>query len=328
MPRGSPLWMAPEVVRGESQGRESDIWSLGCTVIEMFTGLPAWKDCGAHTLFQIGYSNDLPEFPAQLPELGKDFLKKCLNRNPRQRWSSDQLLQHPFLLPVSLSKTTIDASPRSIFDWPTLVFSPSSSPSSSSTSSSYNDIDEITIKGRIGELATTTGVNWESDGWVEVRAMKNQKDEEDTSSEYSELETGVELEIHNDDYSTWINLTVNDNENEDKDDYDEVSSSNTSVSGVDGVSRCGHGDSYGGVKIEILEPDIIVTLDLLLLLLLILLYSFSRNKNILCKYECYIVILHSLSTFLFSSWNFGASSYITNSNIVYFEFSKKKKKRY
>ncbi|KAK1578143.1 hypothetical protein Q3G72_027886 [Acer saccharum] len=31
VPCGSPLWMAPKVVKGEFQGPESDVWSLGCT---------------------------------------------------------------------------------------------------------------------------------------------------------------------------------------------------------------------------------------------------------------------------------------------------------
>ncbi|KFK31118.1 hypothetical protein AALP_AA6G070300 [Arabis alpina] len=41
---GTPAFMAPEVARGEKQGKESDIWAVGCTVIEMVTGSPPWKE--------------------------------------------------------------------------------------------------------------------------------------------------------------------------------------------------------------------------------------------------------------------------------------------
>ena len=41
---GSVQWMAPEVVKEDGCGSKSDIWSLGCTVVEMFVGGSPWGD--------------------------------------------------------------------------------------------------------------------------------------------------------------------------------------------------------------------------------------------------------------------------------------------
>ncbi|XP_020234874.1 mitogen-activated protein kinase kinase kinase 17-like [Cajanus cajan] len=85
-PRGSPLWMAPEVIRRERQGPAADVWSLGCTVVEMLTGKPPWPGSAAvEALSRIGFSGEVPEFPRRLSELGRDFLEKCLRREPCRR---------------------------------------------------------------------------------------------------------------------------------------------------------------------------------------------------------------------------------------------------
>ena len=40
--QGSVFWMAPEVVKQTSYTAKADIWSLGCLIVEMFTGHHPW----------------------------------------------------------------------------------------------------------------------------------------------------------------------------------------------------------------------------------------------------------------------------------------------
>ncbi|KAE8700456.1 Saposin-like aspartyl protease family protein [Hibiscus syriacus] len=103
---GTPVYMAPEVARGEQQGFSADVWALGCTVIEMATGRAPWPDVRdpVSALYRIGYSNDVPEIPNMISKLARDFLSKCLRRDPAERWSATQLLSHDF---VKESKETV-----------------------------------------------------------------------------------------------------------------------------------------------------------------------------------------------------------------------------
>ncbi|CAD5177577.1 unnamed protein product [Musa acuminata subsp. malaccensis] len=111
--RGTPMFMAPEVARGEEQSAPADIWALGCTVIEMATGRPPWPlvSDALSALHQIAFATDVPEFPRWISEEGRDFLSRCLRRDPLERWTAEQLLQHPF---VAASRV---ANPPSKSDW-------------------------------------------------------------------------------------------------------------------------------------------------------------------------------------------------------------------
>jgi len=42
--KGSPYWMAPEVILNSNGCSLSvDVWSLGCTILEMATTKPPWS---------------------------------------------------------------------------------------------------------------------------------------------------------------------------------------------------------------------------------------------------------------------------------------------
>jgi serine/threonine protein kinase len=98
--RGTPYWMAPEVVRqSASVGAPADIWSLACTVIEMATGQPPWADVETPiaVLYHIATTKAPPALPPWLSPDALDFLGRCFTSRPEARPTAAELLQHPFL---------------------------------------------------------------------------------------------------------------------------------------------------------------------------------------------------------------------------------------
>eukprot|EP00873_Tetraselmis_striata_P025957 jgi/Tetstr1/446221/TSEL_033765.t1 len=98
--RGSVFWMAPEVIKGTGYGRRADIWSVGCTVIEMLTGKHPWPELGdSHwsAMFQIAKTTTGPPIPDCVSAVARDFLGLCFRVDPAQRPTASELLQHPFV---------------------------------------------------------------------------------------------------------------------------------------------------------------------------------------------------------------------------------------
>lgn len=184
--RGTPMYMSPEMVAGGEQEAPADIWALGCMVVEMLTGAPAWK-CRRETDFgalfmRIGVGEEVPEIPSDLSEDGRDFLGKCFLKDPRSRWTAEMLLRHPFLTNDDLLECceVTSTSPRSAFDFPDWVSEQSSqmtvlpSPESALNHLPFHSFESFTTSPavRLNELvADHETPNWSVfDSWVTVRA--------------------------------------------------------------------------------------------------------------------------------------------------------------
>ncbi|XP_016139990.1 serine/threonine-protein kinase 10-like [Sinocyclocheilus grahami] len=108
---GTPYWMAPEVVMCEtSKDRpydyKADIWSLGITLIELAQIEPPNHEMNPmRVLLKIAKAEPPTlQQPSKWSPKFKDFLKHALDKNVDNRWSTAQLLQHPFVSSVTDSR--------------------------------------------------------------------------------------------------------------------------------------------------------------------------------------------------------------------------------
>eukprot|EP01117_Protostelium_nocturnum_P012287 TRINITY_DN4522_c0_g1_i2.p1 TRINITY_DN4522_c0_g1~~TRINITY_DN4522_c0_g1_i2.p1 ORF type:complete len:809 (+),score=261.53 TRINITY_DN4522_c0_g1_i2:417-2843(+) len=91
---GSPFWMAPEIIQmkeGADVDVQSDIWSVGCTILELLTGFPPFWDLGSLPAMFAMVENDHPPLPLGLTRDCEEFLMKCFIKEPSQRPNANQL---------------------------------------------------------------------------------------------------------------------------------------------------------------------------------------------------------------------------------------------
>ncbi|KAF9221524.1 hypothetical protein BS17DRAFT_809903 [Gyrodon lividus] len=95
---GSPYWMAPEVIEQSGATTASDIWSVGCVVIELLEGKPPYHFLDPMpALFRI-VQDDCPPIPEGASPIVKDFLLHCFQKDCNLRISAKKLLKHPWMV--------------------------------------------------------------------------------------------------------------------------------------------------------------------------------------------------------------------------------------
>ncbi|GMH98600.1 hypothetical protein TrST_g10471 [Triparma strigata] len=101
--KGTPLWMAPEVIKetlARNGWKKADLWSVGCTVIEMATGKPPWSQYSnaVTAMYHIACMNDPPTFPENMSSDGRAFLDICFNRDPVKRGDVSSMIMHLWIM--------------------------------------------------------------------------------------------------------------------------------------------------------------------------------------------------------------------------------------
>ena len=85
---GTPLYMAPEVITGQTVSAKSDIYAFGIGIYYLATGIMPFESDKLQDLI-YSHCNVVPrrvdELDPEIPEAWADFIASCLEKNPAKR---------------------------------------------------------------------------------------------------------------------------------------------------------------------------------------------------------------------------------------------------
>jgi len=94
--KGTPLYMAPELVQEQPYNHTVDLWSLGVILYELYVGQPPFFTNNFYSLMQY-IVKDPVKYPPNMSTQFKSLLRGLLNKTPAQRLDWPALLEHPFV---------------------------------------------------------------------------------------------------------------------------------------------------------------------------------------------------------------------------------------
>ncbi|KAI0595475.1 cell division control protein [Biscogniauxia sp. FL1348] len=108
---GTPYWMAPEIIELCGATPASDIWSLGCTVIELLSGKPPYHHLQAMPALFAIVNDDHPPLPEGVSSAARDFLIQCFQKDPNLRVTARKLLKHNWIVGCRRSDAPVAKAP-------------------------------------------------------------------------------------------------------------------------------------------------------------------------------------------------------------------------
>lgn len=100
-PCGTAGYTAPEIVKDQRYNRSVDIWALGCVLYTMLSGFPPFYDEDVKVLttkVARGEYVFLSPWWDVISSSAKDLISHLLTVDPRERYTIDQFLAHPWIL--------------------------------------------------------------------------------------------------------------------------------------------------------------------------------------------------------------------------------------
>lgn len=100
---GSPLYMAPELVKRELYTEKIDVWSLGVITYQLLSGKTPFESRSIKKIDfnicnkQVGFANSSSENWSDISSEAKDFITQCLNRDQKARPAIKDLFHHPWV---------------------------------------------------------------------------------------------------------------------------------------------------------------------------------------------------------------------------------------
>ncbi|KAF9619788.1 hypothetical protein IFM89_009310 [Coptis chinensis] len=92
--KGTPQWMAPEVLRNEPADEKSDVYSYGVILWELVTEKIPWENHNSmQVMGAVGFMNHRLEIPKDLDPLWVSIIESCWHSEPQCRPTFQELLE-------------------------------------------------------------------------------------------------------------------------------------------------------------------------------------------------------------------------------------------